>query len=114
MKLPKAKFEETVAFYRDVLGMEVVDESAAGIASGVQQCASIQFGPVKLWFDRVDNYASAELWLELFTDDVEQATGHLAEHGVEPQDELEALPPGLTAHWVTNPVGIPHLVRRAD
>ena len=114
MKLPKAQFEQTVAFYRDVLGMDVVDESEADVAAGVQQCSSVQFGPVKLWFDRVDNYASAELWLELFTDDVERAASHLAEHGVSPQDELEPLPKGMEGHWITNPVGIPHLVRHAD
>lgn len=39
------------------------------------------------------------MWLELFTDDVELATRHLAEHGVHPQDELEPLPSGLAAHW---------------
>ncbi|MCC3761782.1 VOC family protein [Glycomyces sp. TRM65418] len=114
MKLPKAQFDRTLAFYRDVLGMDVVDESGTDIADGVRQSASVQFGPVKLWFDRVDNYASAELWLELFTDDVELAADHLAAHGVEPQDELEPLPPGMTAHWITNPAGIPHLVRRPD
>ncbi|MGW5410357.1 VOC family protein [Actinomadura geliboluensis] len=71
MKLPKAQFDRTVAFYRDVLGMEVTDESGQ---SAVDQCASVQLGPVKLWFDRVDNYARADLWLELFTDDVDAAT----------------------------------------
>lgn len=114
MKLPKAQFEQTVAFYRDVLGMDVADQSGTDVAAGVQQSASVQFGPVTLWLDQVDNYASAELWLELFTDDVEQATSHLADHGVSPQDELEPLPPGMAAHWITNPVGVPHLVRRPD
>jgi catechol 2,3-dioxygenase-like lactoylglutathione lyase family enzyme len=113
MKLPKAQFEQTVAFYRDVLGMGVVDQSGTDIAAGVQQSASVQFGPVTLWLDQVDNYTSAEIWLELFTDDLEQATSHLAERGVSPQDELEPLPPEMAGHWITNPVGIPHLVRRA-
>ncbi|MFG2018062.1 VOC family protein [Actinomadura geliboluensis] len=111
MKLPKAQFDRTVAFYRDVLGMEVTDESGQ---SAVDQCASVQLGPVKLWFDRVDNYARADLWLELFTDDVDAATRHLAAHGVPVQDELEPFPAGLDAHWISNPVGIPHIVRLAD
>nr|CEL22935.1 hypothetical protein [Kibdelosporangium sp. MJ126-NF4] len=114
MKLPKAQYEQTVAFYRDVLGMDVMDESDVDVAAGVPQSASVQFGPVKLWFDRVDNYSRAELWLELFTDDVDDATRHLAAHSVVPQDELESLPPGMTAHWITNPVGVPHIVRLAD
>lgn len=116
MKLPKAQFDRTVAFYRDVLGMEVTDESghAEGVAEGVAQTASVRFGPVTLWFDRVDNYARADLWLELFTDDVDRATAHLAAHGVAVQDELEPLPSGMNAHWISNPVGIPHILRLPD
>ncbi|MFC7639824.1 VOC family protein [Streptosporangium lutulentum] len=30
MKLPKAQFDRTVAFYRDVLGMEVTEEGGEG------------------------------------------------------------------------------------
>jgi len=112
MKLPKAKFDQTVAFYRDVLGMKVTDETGLGVDGVVSQCASIQFGPVKLWLDRVDNYARADLWLEIFTDDVDLATEHLAAHNVLPQDELEEFPPGMQAHWISNPVGIPHIVRQ--
>ncbi|MFD3686708.1 VOC family protein [Nocardiopsis sp. NPDC058631] len=114
MKLPKAQFDRTVAFYRDILGMEVTDESSEAVADGVAQSASVRFGPVKLWFDRVDNYARADLWLELFTDDVGLATRHLAAHGVAVQDELEPLPSGLDAHWISSPVGIPHIVRLTE
>ncbi|PSK93636.1 glyoxalase/bleomycin resistance protein/dioxygenase superfamily protein [Murinocardiopsis flavida] len=114
MKLPKAQFDHTIAFYRDILGMAVTDESGAAVAGIVAQSASVQLGPVTLWFDRVDNYARADLWLELFTDDVDQAARHLAAHGVAVQDELEPFPPGMNAHWISNPVGIPHIVRRPE
>lgn len=110
MKLPKAQFDRTVAFYRDVLGMEVTEQDAAGVAQSV----AVRFGPVTLWLDRVDNLAHADLWLELFTDDVGRATEHLAAHGVAVQDELEALPAGLDAHWISNPAGVPHIVRLPD
>ncbi|QBS44567.1 VOC family protein [Nocardia sp. CS682] len=114
MKLPKAQFDRTVAFYRDTLGMEVTDNSGEAVAEGVMQSAAIQFGPVTLWLDRVDNYARADLWLELLTDDVDRATKHLAAHGVPVQDELEPLPSTMHAHWISNPVGIPHIVRLRD
>ncbi|CAM4451968.1 VOC family protein [Nocardia ninae] len=114
MKLPRAQFDRTVAFYRDTLGMEVTDNSGEAVAEGVIQSAAIQFGPVTLWLDRVDNYARADLWLELFTDDVDRATEHLAAHGVPVQDELEPLPSTMKAHWISNPVGIPHIVRLPD
>lgn len=114
MKLPKAQFDRTVAFYREVLGMEVTDSSSEAVAEGVIQSVAIRFGPVTLWLDRVDNYARADLWLELFTDDVDRATEHLAAHGVPVQDELEPLPAGMNAHWISNPVGVPHIVRLPD
>jgi catechol 2,3-dioxygenase-like lactoylglutathione lyase family enzyme len=114
MKLPKAQFDRTVGFYRDVLGMEVTEDSGEAVAEGVIQSASVRFGPVTLWLDRVDNYARADIWLELFTDDVDRATEHLAAYGVPVQDELEPLPSGMNAHWISNPVGIPHIVRLSD
>jgi hypothetical protein len=114
MKLPKAQFEATVAFYRDVLNMEVTEVSSESLEGVVPQSVSVQFGPVTLWLDRVDNYAQAEVWLELFTDDVEAATQHLAQHAVPTQDELEAFPAGLVAHWISNPAGIPHVLRRPE
>lgn len=57
MKLPKAQFDRTVAFYRDVLGLEVADESGPHVVTAVPRCASLRFGPVTLWLDQVDNYA---------------------------------------------------------
>lgn len=114
MKLPKAQFDRTVAFYRDVLGMEVTDDSGEAIAEGVIQSAAIRFGPVTLWLDRVDNFARADLWLELFTDDVDRATEYLAAQGIPVQDELEPFPSGMNAHWISNPVGVPHIVRLSD
>ncbi|MEX5257863.1 VOC family protein [Kocuria arenosa] len=114
MKLPKAQFEATVAFYRDVLNMEVTEVPSESLQGAVPQSVSVQFGPITLWLDRVDNYAQAEVWLELFTDDVGTATQHLAQHGTSTQDELEALLAGLQAHWISNPAGIPHVLRHPD
>lgn len=114
MKLPKAQFDRTVEFYRDVLGLTVTEETGAETLAAVDRSVAVDFGPMTLWLDRVDNYAQAGLWLELFTDDVDGATEYLAGRGIEPQDELERLPGGLAAHWITNPAGIPHIVRTPD
>lgn len=111
MKLPSIEYDNTVAFYRDTLGMDVREHEGYGT---VTCSAAVAFGPITLWLDRVDNYASAGVWLELFTDDVELATRHLAANGVLPQDELEPMPSGMNAHWITNPAMVPHIVRRPD
>ncbi|WP_020389372.1 VOC family protein [Kribbella catacumbae] len=114
MKLPKAQYDATVAFYRDVLGFEITEESGGTVDGYVSEVASMQFGPVKIWFDRVDNLARSDLWLELFTDDVEAATAHLAEHGIHPQDELEPFPAGMRAHWISSPANVTHILRTPD
>jgi hypothetical protein len=115
MKIPKARYEETVVFYRDILGLEVTDQTGApGVVDAVPRCASVRFGPVTLWLDLVENYARSDLWLELFTDDVDRATAYLVDKGVATIDEVEPLPNGMKAHWISNPAGVTHLVRLPD
>lgn len=94
--------------------MDVTDHTDQPVAAGVSRSAAVRFGPVTLWLDRVDNYAHADLWLELFTDDVDSATEHLAAHSIPTQDELEPLPANMNAHWISNPVGVPHIIRLPD
>lgn len=110
MKIPRAAYDRTVAFYRDVLGFEVAAVAETG-ASTVATSHTVRFGEVTLWLDRVDNYTHAELWLEVRTDDLDAARARLAEAGVEPCDEVEPLDgQGETSHWIANPAGIVHLL----
>lgn len=105
MKIPKSQFDATVAFYRDVLGFDVRREGGQGTPVSY----SMQFGPVRLWLDRVDNYAHADVWLEVATNDLAAATRHLAAHGTRIRDELEPLY-GVNGHWIANPAGVVHLL----
>lgn len=110
MKIPKAQYEATVAFYRDTLGFDVKEEDVS-YAPTVSRTHSVRFGPNTLWLDRVDNYSRPDLWLQLHTDDLDAATSRLADVGVHPCDEVEPLE-GLDArfHWIKNPAGIVHLL----
>ncbi|WP_418154312.1 VOC family protein [Actinoalloteichus caeruleus] len=109
MKLPAARFDDTVAFYRDVLGLDVTEEPSAATGM-VSRSVRVDFGAYALWLDRVDNYARSDIWLELTTDDLDDAVRHLAAHGVGTNDELEELPTGSRAHWVCAPTGVPHIL----
>ncbi|MFI6291424.1 VOC family protein [Nonomuraea sp. NPDC050790] len=110
MKIPKAQYEATVAFYRDTLGFEVKEEDV-GYAPTVSATHAVKFGPNTLWLDRVDNYSSPDLWLQLGTDDLDAATEELAAIGVHPIDEVEPLENlGSRTHWIKNPAGIVHLL----
>ncbi len=55
MKIPPHLFDQTVAFYRDTLGLPPlkVEPNSCGF----------RFGAVELWLDRVPTMSQAELWL---------------------------------------------------
>lgn len=101
IKIPKSKYEKTVAFYRDVLKFEVEKKPINNPT--VSETHQVKFGNNVVWLDCVDNYTHSETWLELKTPDVEQATLYLKENGTEPCDELEEIPDNM--HWITDPAG---------
>lgn len=114
MKIPKAHYEATVAFYRDTLGFDVKEDDVS-YAPTVSRTHSVRFGPNTLWLDCVDNYSRPDLWLQLHTDDLEAAARSLADIGIHPCDEVEPLV-GLDrrTHWIKNPAGVVHLLAESD
>jgi hypothetical protein len=110
IKIPKSKYERTVAFYRDILKLEVEEKPIDNPT--VSRTHQVRFGNNVVWLDCVDNYTHSETWLELNTPDVEVATKYLASNGVETCDEIEKLPEDM--HWVTDPAGTVFIVKRKD
>jgi len=102
IKVPEHAFEATVAFYRDTLNLTVVYDAVGTKA--------FDFGPIRLWIDRMPHLAQAEMWLEVIAPDTTEAGQHLAGAGVVRCDEVEKLPPDLDGFWILNPAGIVHLV----
>jgi len=102
MKVPPHLYEATVQFYRDVLGLKLVEKHSPAVG--------FEFGGNQLWIDRVPGLSQAEIWLELVTNDVSVASGHLQSAGVVRRDEIEPLPEGFNAFWVSSPSSIIHLV----
>ena len=101
IKIPKQKYHETVAFYRDILRLEVKEVEITNPT--VSRTHSVQFGANVLWLDCVDNYTHSETWLQLRVPDVAQATAYLKSKGIETCDELEELPADM--HWIMDPAG---------
>ena len=102
MKLPLNVFEQTVAFYRDVLRLTIVEQTEDSVA--------IEFGTQILWLDRVDHIRRPEIWLEIVTEDIDAAADHFINEGVARRDEVERLPEGFKGFWIANPADIIHLV----
>lgn len=106
MKVPPDQFDATVAFYRDVIGLDpIVDKPPA---------TGFVLGPNRLWIDEVPQFSQAEVWLELFTDDFSAAAERLEEAGVTRCDQIEPLPEGFRGGWITSPASIIHMVREPD
>jgi catechol 2,3-dioxygenase-like lactoylglutathione lyase family enzyme len=103
IKVPPHEWEQTVAFYRDILGLPELGDLPSTTPTVV-----FQFGSNRLWVDRVKALSQAEIWLEVSTSDVPAAARHLKEAGVVRRDEIEAL--DFEAFWVSSPAGIIHLV----
>lgn len=101
IKIPKSKYEKTVAFYRDVLMLEVEEKTINNPT--ISRTYAVKFGNNILWLDCVDNYTHSETWLQLVVPDVEEATDYLQSKGVNTCDELEELP--VNMHWIQDPAG---------
>jgi len=110
IKIPKSKYGQTVAFYRDILKLEVVEKSIDNPT--VSKTHRVKFGNNVVWLDCVDNYTHSETWLELNTPDVDKATEYLKSKGVDTCDELEQLPEKM--HWITDPAGTVLIVKKRD
>ncbi len=106
MKVPPHEYEPTITFYRDVLGLPQITEAASSSTTSVR----FAFGDKVLWIDCVASLSQAELWLEIATDDLDQAATYLPAHGCTRRDEIEPLPDDLSGFWISSPCNIIHLV----
>lgn len=108
MKIPAHEYENTLRFYRDVVGLKQI------ASTGECDTPRFEFGDKVLWLDRVAGISQAEIWLELVTNDVDGAVRQLEQHGCHRRDEIEPLPQGFNAFWVSSPSNIIHLVCARD
>ncbi len=101
IKIPKAKYDQTVVFYKDILKLEVTEKPINHPT--VSRTHEVKFGHNTVWLDCVDNYTHSETWLELKTPNVLKATEYLKHNGIETCDELEKIPEDN--HWIMDPAG---------
>ncbi|MGQ9426599.1 VOC family protein [Gilvimarinus sp. F26214L] len=110
MKVPSHEYDQTLRFYRQVLGFkELTPNDATG-----NHTPRFEFGDKVLWLDRVPGISQAELWLEVVTNDLDGAADYLKENECARRDEIEPLPEGFRAFWLSSPANIIHLVSESD
>lgn len=101
IKVPLHKWADTVAFYRDKIGLTVTRE--------LENSTGFDFNGFTLWIDKVPHQSQVDVWLELFSDD---PTSALAALGSPQRDELEPLD-SVTGHWTSDPAGVVLLLRKS-
>ncbi len=101
IKIPKSKYDQTVAFYKNILKLEVIEKPIDNPT--ISRTHEVKFGNNVIWLDCVDNYTHSETWLQLTVPDVADATSYLLLNGVETCDEIEKLPKNM--HWIQDPAG---------
>ncbi len=102
MKVPAHQYEQTVQFYRDVIGLRQIKENGPEIV--------FKFGNKHLWIDKVNHLSQSEIWLEIECDNINEAKKYFKAKEITRRDEIEKLPKGFQAFWITNPCDIIHLI----
>jgi len=74
LKIPPHQFQETVAFYRDVLQLRQLE--------GCGESVGFDFDGKDIWLDSVDTASHAEIWLEICADDRVAAEAYFRKSGV--------------------------------
>lgn len=103
MKVPSHQYEATVRFYSDILGFERVT-GPSGNATG------FKFGDKNLWIDNVPGMSQAEIWLEVVTNNTDEAARVLEKAGIARCDEIENLGEKFDGFWISSPSSIIHLI----
>ena len=106
IKVPSHQFDQAVAFYRDVLGLEQIDMSSSDQIESV----TFKFGDKNLWIDKMAAFSQAEVWLEIQTNDIRAAGEHFKKYNIARRDEVEPLPEEFKGFWVAAPGDIIHLI----
>jgi predicted enzyme related to lactoylglutathione lyase len=104
MKIPAHEYDSTVRFYREVLRFKEIT------GNGANDTPRFEFGDKVLWLDRMPGLSQSEIWLEIVASDINEASKYLAAQGCQRRDEIEPLPSGFNAFWVSSPSNIIHLV----
>ncbi|MDA3615970.1 SRPBCC family protein [Polluticaenibacter yanchengensis] len=101
MKIPVDKYSDTVAFYRDILLLDVTEISIEHPT--VLKTHKVLFGHSVLWLDCIKGIEESALWLEIVTNNIDNATSYLLSNNINTHDYLEAIPENM--HWIKDPAG---------
>jgi len=106
IKVPSHEYEQTVAFYKDILGLTLRQVSSPDSI----ESTTFEFGNKNLWIDNIAGISQAEIWLEIETDDIEAAEAYFEAMGCTKRDEIEPLPSEFNGFWISSPSNIIHLI----
>ncbi len=95
MKVPSHQYNQTVQFYRDIIGLPEIKQE--------DQQIICKFGDKNLWIDKEKHLSQAEIWLALECEDINEAEKYF-------KAKIEKLPGDFKGFWMTSPCNIIHLI----
>ena len=98
--MPPREFDQTVAFYRHVLGLEHLETHG--------RTEAFRFGSCCRWIDFAPHLSQRSSGSSCRP--TIPPPPHLAQHGVTRCHEVERLPEGFDGFWIVNPADIVHPV----
>jgi hypothetical protein len=104
MKVPSHQYEQTVAFYKNVLGLSQLKQEIPSVV--------FKFGDKNLWIDNADDLGQSEIWLEICCNDIKEANKYLESKKVKRCDDVEKLPDDFQGFWIASPCDIIHLISK--
>jgi len=109
IKVPAHEYEQTVNFYKVVLGLTQKETSSSDEFSSI----TFEFGDKNLWIDKIAGISQAEIWLEITADNTADAKLYLQEQGCSIRNDIEPLPANFDGFWLSSPSNIIHLVSQS-
>jgi predicted enzyme related to lactoylglutathione lyase len=102
IKVPTHQYEQTVEFYRDIIGLPQIRQEKPQIV--------FKFGDKNLWIDKQNYLSQAEIWFEIECENINEAKKYFKAKRVVRRDEVEKLPPDFKGFWIASPGDIIHLI----
>jgi catechol 2,3-dioxygenase-like lactoylglutathione lyase family enzyme len=81
LKIPRATYEQTLLFYSDVLGFELIEDSTPPTGE-VEKSYYCKFGNVSWHFHQMSGFSKPDIWLQVTTSDLPEARNYLSSLGV--------------------------------
>lgn len=101
IKIPIELYEETLHFYRDILLLETEEQQIDH--PSIIKSTKVKFGDINLWLDAVPQKKETKIYLELNTNQMQNALDYLSTNKIQIAADEDEQSPDI--QWIKDPAG---------